>query len=86
MSIKKKIIPIKHASPKLPTASVYTINEIMKFTNANWDTYWNGRVDCRQTKLWFPCPNPKISKEILKLNKMDFGLITRWLSGHCFLA
>jgi hypothetical protein len=29
---------------------------------------------------------PKTSKEILKLNKMDFGLITRWLSGHCFLA
>ena len=52
----------------------------------NWETYWNGRIDCRQTKLWFPAPNPKISKEIMNLNKIDFGLITRWFTGHCFLA
>jgi ribonuclease HI len=71
---------------KLPIAPIFTIKEIVKFTMANWDTYWNGRVDCRQTKLWLPAPNLKISKEILKLNKSDFGLITRWISGHCFLA
>jgi hypothetical protein len=23
---------------------------------------------------------------IINLNKNDFGLITRWLKGHCFLA
>ncbi len=45
-----------------------------------------GRLDCRQTKLWFPNPNQKESKNILNLNKNDFGLITRWITGHCFLA
>jgi hypothetical protein len=84
--LAKKGTQFKHASSKLPIASIYTLNEITKFTNANWDTYWNGRIDCRQTKLCFPSPNPKISKEILKLNKMDFGMMICWFTGHCFLA
>jgi hypothetical protein len=45
-----------------------------------------GRRCHNKSKLWLPAPDPKISKEILKLNKSDFGLITRWLTGHCFLA
>ncbi len=72
--------------PVLPIAPIHVKNAIQAFTNTNWDIYWNGRVDCRQTKLWFPEPNIKESKEILKLNKSDFGLITRWITGHCFLA
>ncbi len=58
----------------------------MKFTNVNWDIYWNGRMDCRQSKLWFPSPNPKIPKEILKFNKTDYGMLICWFTGHCFLA
>jgi len=52
----------------------------------NWETYWNGRIDCRQTKLWFPKPNYKESQNILNLKKDDFGLISHWIKGHCFLA
>jgi ribonuclease HI len=84
--LAKKGTQFKHAVSNIPIAPIHTINEITKFTYANWETYWNGRIDCRQTKLWFPAPNPKISKEIMQLNKMDFGLITRWFTGHCFLA
>jgi ribonuclease HI len=76
----------QNPNPNLPIAPIHVQNAITKFSNANWDTYWNGRADCRQTKLWFPTPNPKESKFILKLNRNDFGLITRWLTGHCFLA
>ena len=72
--------------PKLPTAPVHIRNAITKFSSANWDTYWNGRGDCRQTKLWFPSPNAKESLNILRLNRQDFGLIVRWITGHCFLA
>jgi len=84
--LAKRGTQLKQATPNLPIAPVHTINEIIKFTNTNWNTYWNGRIDCRQTKLWFPSPNPKISKEILKFNKMDFGTMIRWFTGHCFLA
>jgi hypothetical protein len=53
----------------VPIAPVHTINEIVKFTMANCDNYWNGRADCRQAKQWFPAPNPKTSKEIQNLTK-----------------
>ena len=44
-------------------------------------------MDCKQTKLWFPKPyNIKKSKNILKLSKANFGLVKRWIMGHCFLA
>lgn len=52
----------------------------------SWTTYWQNRPDCRQTKLWLPTPDPKKSKQILALNRDDFGLITRWITGHCYLA
>jgi len=72
--------------PILPIAPNYLRHELANFSSLNWETYWNGRVDCKQTKLWFPKPNFKESQKILNLSKADFGLITRWITGHCFLA
>jgi ribonuclease HI len=72
--------------PLLPISPNHIRNAIINFSIINWDTYWNCRTDCRQTKLWFPSPNYKESKQILNLSKNDFGLITRWITGHCFLA
>jgi len=72
--------------PFLPVAPIHIKHAIANFSSSNWETYWNGRVDCRQTKLWFPKPNHKESKNIINLSKSNFGLITRWITGHCFLA
>jgi len=72
--------------PFLPITPVYIKNALTRFSSINWETYWNGRIDCRQIKLWFPKPNYKKSKNILNLKKDDFGLIIRWITGHCFLA
>lgn len=58
---------------------------LKKLTVCNWSEYWANRPDCRQTKLWFPLPDPKKSAEILNLNREDFGLSVRWLTGHCYL-
>ena len=79
-------LPYRGPQPLLPVAPNYLHNAIRSFSYANWETYWKGRVDCRQTKLWFPKPNAKEAKNILNLNRNDFGLITRWITGHCFLA
>jgi ribonuclease HI len=84
--LAKRATLLNNNDPNLPTAPVHIHNAITKFSSANWTTYWNGRGDCRQTKLWFPTPNYKESKNILNLNRQDFGLIVRWLTGHCFLA
>jgi hypothetical protein len=77
---------LNNRDPNLPTAPIHIRNAITIFSSDNWNTYWHGRGDCRQTKLWFPTLNPKESKNILRLNRQDFGLIVRWLTGHCFLV
>jgi len=60
--------------------------QLREVTLQKWSEYWHARPDCRQTKLWFKEPNSKKSIEILALNREDFGLITRWITGHCYLA
>jgi ribonuclease HI len=84
--LAKRATQMNTLDPQLPTAPIHIYNSITKFSMANWNTYWNGRSDCRQTKLWFPSPNPKESKNINRLSRQDFGLMVRWLTGHCFLA
>jgi hypothetical protein len=84
--LAKRATKMTSNDPNLPTAPIHIKNAIVKFSLANWDTYWNGRCNCRQMKLWFPSPNTKESKNILRLNRQDFGLIICWLTGHCFLA
>ena len=64
----------------------YVNKEIKTLNNAEWYDYWVKRPDCRQTKLWFPFPNGKKSKGIVALDRLDFGLMVRWMTGHCFLA
>jgi len=83
---KATLLPYKGPQPFLPLAPIHVNNAFGKFSAANWETYWQGRIDCRQTKLWFPKPDKKEAKNIINLNKNDFGLITRWITGHCFLA
>jgi hypothetical protein len=42
--LAKKGMQFKHAFSNLPIALIYTIKDIVKFTLANGDTYWNGRL------------------------------------------
>ena len=42
-------------------------------------------LPCRQTKIWLPKPNPKISKNLLNNTKDTFGRVVRWVTGHNFL-
>ena len=52
---------------------------------ARWTARWEASTTCRQTKIFFPQPNRKISKDLLKLNRTDLGLCVRHLTGHSFL-
>jgi len=83
------------AGTKLPTIGpqpwlhvpLKTIAKLVKqYTLEKWDQYWTRRPDCRQTKLWLPTPDQKLSKHIMNLSREEFGLLTRWLTGHCYLA
>jgi len=79
---KATMIPYKGIQPFLPVAPIHVYNAFKKFSSANWETYWQGRIDCRQTKLWFPKPNHIEARNVLNLDKSNFGLFTRWITGH----
>jgi hypothetical protein len=36
-------------------------------------------------KIFFPEPNEKLSRSILKLDRQSYGEVFRWISGHNFL-
>lgn len=50
-----------------------------------WEKEWVAHKTCRQTKLWFPAPNPGLSRKILHLEREQIGQLIRWLTGHNFL-
>ena len=60
--------------------------QLGSLTCRKWTEYWLNRRDCRQTKLWFPEPNKKLANQLLELPRQDFGMVTRWVTGHCYLA
>lgn len=60
--------------------------QIVKVTSDKWEKYWSDRLDCRQTKLWFPAPNRQRARQLMALNRTDFGRVVRWVTGHCYLA
>ena len=53
-------------------------------TIEKWISRWDGMNECRQTKIFFPSPNIKLSKELLNQNRSDLGLCIRHLTGHSF--
>jgi len=72
--------------PFIPIPFNYIKKAIKNFTLQQWNNYWVNRPDCRQTKLWFPKPELKKSQQILTKNRLEVGLLIRWLTGHCYLA
>ena len=72
--------------PMQPIPFKVVKNTLARTTLIKWGEYWNNRPDCRQTKLWFPKPDPLRTKQVLALSRKDFGLVTRWVTGHCYLA
>jgi ribonuclease HI len=76
-------LKIQGPQPSRPIPVSLIRKEISSHIQRKWREYWNNRSDCRQTKLWFPKPDKNRSKQLMALRKKDFGLVTRWLTGHC---
>ena len=59
--------------------------KINKHLYKEWGRRWNKSVQCWQTKLFFPDPNPKASKFLIKLDRNHLSMAVRFLTGHNFL-
>ena len=69
----------------LPIPKCHLKSLIHNKTISNWNKQWLKNTTCRQTKIFFPETNPNKSNALLKLDREDFGRLSRWLTGHCFL-
>jgi hypothetical protein len=59
-----------------------------RLRNLDWKREWHTRLDCRQTKLVFPDPNPAIWKGIKALKNLSptyLSRIVRFITGHTFM-
>jgi ribonuclease HI len=71
--------------PFLPVSLRWIQTKIYKTLQAKWTERWRSVTTARQTKIFFPQPDPQKSKKLLRLDRNDFGLLFRWISGHNYL-
>jgi ribonuclease HI len=72
------------AEPLLPVPKSWIRQKIQQTLLQEWTTRWLGNGEARQTKLFIPKPNAKLTKKLLTYNKETCARIFRWVSGHSF--
>jgi len=50
-----------------------------------WEKQWSDNTTCKQTKLFFPTPNPIVSKALLGHNRKDLCALVQIFTGHACL-
>lgn len=73
------------ASPRDITPLSFVKNILKDWMIDVWAHWWILEHPCRQTKIWFPIPDLKKSKQIMKLDRITLGRLIRWITGHVFL-
>lgn len=71
--------------PSLPTSPASIRLECKKLLLAKWTQKWQSRPDCRQTKQWFPAPDPLVSQQIMRLNRRSLSTLVQIITGHNFM-
>jgi ribonuclease HI len=70
--------------PILPVPKTWVKGKIRQYLQQEWTNRWLGNGEARQTKIFFPEPNGKITKNLLTYNKQTCAQLFRWISGHSF--
>ena len=67
---------------ELLTPQVKQKKEINNYYFKKWCHSWKSYGQARQTKIWFPTPDPKKSAELLKQKRSDLSILVQFLTGH----
>lgn len=73
----ERSLPILHVRPLVSLK-----NCVSTSVNEMWQCEWTRYAAARQTKLFLPEPDSKISKEILALSRRDVTRLVSLLTGH----
>jgi ribonuclease HI len=82
---KATVTPTDIVEPFLPLSTKWIKSKIDKYILRKWTDRWKSVTTARQTKIFFPQPNPTLSKKLLSLDRETFGQAFRWISGHNYL-
>ena len=78
-------LPTNQPLLQIPFPKCYTKKLISNHFTQTWCARWKHSTPYRQTKIFFPEPCLTKSARLLRLSRDTFGMIARWLTGHCFL-
>jgi hypothetical protein len=76
--------PTYLVEPIIPVSRSWIQKKIKYFLHKEWSLQWDRLPEARQTKLFFPTPHVKTSKNMLKYNRETYGELFRWITGHSF--
>ena len=62
---------------QIPVSRVFVKNKIKEELYNKWSRRWQTAPDCRQTFLFFPCTDQTKSKEVIRMNRYDLGIIVK---------
>jgi ribonuclease HI len=77
--------PTDLIEPFLPLSLKWIKAKVTKYITNKWSERWRSVPTARQTKIFFPTPDPKMALRLLQMNRDSFGLMFRWISGHNYL-
>ena len=70
-----------------PLITNHTLRKELRMRIATyWSQVWDMDEPCRQTKLFFPYANKKLSNNITKCRRSVFSAVVQLITGHNFLA
>ena len=56
--------------------------QINEYFHSKWSKAWKSYAQARQTKIWFPKPDPKKSLQLLSRSRKILGTLVQFLTGH----
>ncbi len=59
------LLPREGPQPFIPSPKSWFKQKINNFIHTTWSDRWKSSLPCRQTKIFFPVPDMKISKHLL---------------------
>jgi ribonuclease HI len=70
--------------PILPVPKSWIRRKTQQYLQNEWTSRWTSTCEARQTKIFFPQPNPKLSKKLMRYDRPTCAKLFRWTTGHSF--
>jgi ribonuclease HI len=70
--------------PIIPVPKTWIKNKISTYLHREWTNRWLGISEARQTKIFMPKPNSRISNKLMSYNRETCAKLFRWITGHSF--